>query len=193
MVLNHEKIKEIRDIIVETEHNIKLIEIYSLDYIVPVLNEWRYSVRHIVELLCEQVNEEEFNKAINHIKRARFDSYDILLLVMFEVIENIEEEYTYYEDCVAKYIPDYVNKKIRMEEIKRISRAAVRSEDRETYYEVIKSAISEIDDYIVKLNATRKTWLSEIAKKKRIFALECIGVLIATATIVFEIMKYVIG
>jgi hypothetical protein len=69
------------DLIDKTEENLKLIEQISGDFMAPVLNEWRYAIRHVISTFIKRdFSGIEAQKTIGHLKRAYFDSLTFFLI-----------------------------------------------------------------------------------------------------------------
>lgn len=147
----------------ETEYNLKLIENYGSDFAAPVLNEWRYVTRHVVGGISPQGEPtEEFQKAVGHLRRARFDSYDILLLCQFERINALRDGYGHFTSCVAKYIPDYSGWQVKIHNARRLHKSFVGDPKRDAYYDRLKHAVGELEEYIGLLEASAPDWQNDI-------------------------------
>ncbi len=188
-----ENFPAIRDLMDETERNIKLVELESCEFLTPVLNEWRYASRHVVNLLGLPEDGEELAKAIRHLRRARYDSYDVLITVQFMRMREMEEDIGYYADCVAKFVPDYAEWQVKLEEIKARRKDALKSDNRETFYAFMKDANEQIGVYLSKLRATRPLWMADIRKTERKNKLAAIGVYAAVFAAVLQGLQIVVS
>ena len=70
--------KMVLDLLERTEANLKRIEIYNKRFVCLSLNEWRYAARHFATYNVTG-SEEEQRKALSHLKRAYYDSCDVLI------------------------------------------------------------------------------------------------------------------
>ncbi len=183
----------VRELLDETERNIKLVELESCDFIVPVLNEWRYATRHVVNLLACPDDREELDKAVRHLKRARYDSYDVLVTAQFMQLREFEDEIGHYADCVAKFVPDYAEWQMRLEDIRQRRRDALKSDSRETFYDCMRDANEQIGVYLGKLRSTRPLWTSDIRRTERRNTLASIGVYAAVFAAVLQGLQVLIS
>lgn len=71
---------ELQGLIEKTEANVKRIERFAGEYVSPVINEYRYALFHLVHAQHKgQNSQEELCRAVNHMRRAYYDSCEILL------------------------------------------------------------------------------------------------------------------
>ena len=71
---------ELQELIEKTEVNVKRLERYSMSYVSPVINEYRYALFHLVNSKVANPNSrEDLWKAVGHMRRAYYDSCEILL------------------------------------------------------------------------------------------------------------------
>lgn len=83
---------DINDLVVATELNISRISAISNKFALPCLNEWRYATKHVALLLVNPDDSVHREKAIGHLKRAYFDSSDILLTILIGTIRESFDE-----------------------------------------------------------------------------------------------------
>ena len=98
---------DISDLVRATEGNIARITAVSGKFALPCLNEWRYATKHVALLLNNPNDSDQREKAIGHLKRAYFDSSDILLTVLLDSLRKVFEDVGAYSDVAAKVIPGY--------------------------------------------------------------------------------------
>lgn len=98
---------DIPAIIRATEDNIARITAVTGKFAFPCLNEWRYATKHIALLLEDPNDSVQRDKAIGHLKRAYFDSSDILLTVLLDSLRGVFEDVGAYSDVAATVIPGY--------------------------------------------------------------------------------------
>ncbi len=134
MSFDFSKLKEVFN---ETEHNLKLIEHQNSKFAVTVLNELRYVLRHAID--------SDEAKAMAHLQRALFDSYDLLLIYQLDKIKEYEDEFGYYSDCVQLFISDYADWRIKANKAVRLHVEFVQSSDRTLYYRRMKDTTSLLE------------------------------------------------
>jgi hypothetical protein len=104
---------EVQRLLDAAEANITKIQWVEGEFAIPVLNEWRYVTRHVVSALFRTQSgeakeaDEEFGKAQNHLKRAYFDSCEILLFCVLGKIRDYLSKYDAYVRDVKDFIPLY--------------------------------------------------------------------------------------
>lgn len=98
---------DINDLVVATELNISRISAISNKFALPCLNEWRYATKHVALLLVNPDDSVHREKAIGHLKRAYFDSSDILLTILIGTIRESFDEIGNYFDVATKIFKDY--------------------------------------------------------------------------------------
>lgn len=186
--MNSEQKNEIEALLNETETNIKLIEVYSESFLVPVLNEWRYATRHMVNVLFNQSDEEEYRKAIAHLQRARFDSYDFLLVYQIESIKRYRDAYINYVDVIKNAIPDFDKWLIKLNEAVRLHRECIGQSNRSCIYDKVKETTSDLGGFLNTLNDTEGVCLKLIRRDSFRFFREffkwILGIIVALVTLV---------
>ena len=168
----------IRQIVLETENNFKRTERYNADFVSIALNEWRYATRHIVDVMCHVDESENRTRAVCHLLRARFDSYDILLDCVLDRFRELHEEYRDYASIVKGYVKDYADKIAvmrRAREVHLTSRDAD-AKGREGLYAEIAEVCEKADAFVKELEDTADDWRAEIRKSKRTERIVLVGV-----------------
>lgn len=186
---------EIRNLVSETEANFKKIESYNGDFVCVALNEWRYATRHIVDMICHIDEKDNRTQAVCHLKRAYFDSYDILLDSLLYRFDELHNEYRDYASIVTGYIKDY-SQKIKAARIARdIHCQAQDREKRESLYGKIGEACASLENFIREIEDTADDWRSDIrqqVKKDRLVLFGVVaGVLAAIPTVITIIRSIV--
>ena len=97
----------IGELVAATERNLKQIEAVSRNFLVPVLNEWRYATRHIANLIDAPEDGEERRKACAHLERAYLDSCEILLSLLLDDCRDFREQVGDYADVLRTFVKDY--------------------------------------------------------------------------------------
>lgn len=92
----------------KTEANIKPIGQISSSLANPILNGWRYAPRHVLAAFVGGCRlDENARKTVNNLKRAYFDSCDIVLNYQLHTLRKIYECCLGYAEVVVKVISDY--------------------------------------------------------------------------------------
>lgn len=143
----------------KAESNIKLIEQISTVFASPVLNEWRYAIRHVLAALAKNdlqndLSGEEAQKALGHLKRAYFDSCDIVLDCQLNTLCEIHEKCLGYAEVVRKVAPDYPVWLEKMRDAQRLHREAQtkHGDEREAAFDSLAPTIKELDGILDKLS-----------------------------------------
>ncbi len=151
----------------DTENNLKLIEDYSGDFFVPILNEWRYATRHVIDSYFEPQNEATLQKIINHLKRARFDSYGMLLTLQLDHIRKLRLAVGGYSGIVQKHVSDWTEWQLKIQDAFKLFDSQPRGGDKDEFHDQIKLVCTGLQEYIRILEATQPSWASEIARERR--------------------------
>lgn len=130
----------------KTEANLKRIEELQSAFVVPVLNEWRYAIRHVVTVAAGEDNAEH-EKATGHLKRAYFDSCDIVIDCQLSVLASVQGKCLGYRKAVLDVAPDYAK---WMEAARRAQKAhreaqLKHGEEREAAFDSLSGTIEELD------------------------------------------------
>lgn len=151
----------------KTEANIKRIESINGRFVSIVLNEWRYVTRHMVRYHVSGENN-EIEKAIGHMKRAYFDSCDILMDVLLNRISVLDDEIRGYASIVATIVPGFNESRIAVHKAKEAHRTAggTSGEDREKEYESLVGHCARLERYLDDVESTKEIWQEDIRKQK---------------------------
>ena len=90
--MNNEKtlsdLKTIALLYQKVKQMVLLVEFYSSNIFLSSLNEFRNALDHIMRAFLKDSDnsEVEFKSALQHLKRGYFDSYELLIVVLFEKI-----------------------------------------------------------------------------------------------------------
>jgi len=187
----------------KTEQNIKRIEKISSEFVVPVLNEWRYATRHVFTFLQRfhtgdaALRNEEHRKATSHLKRAYFDSCDILIDCLLSKIQGYTDDYDCYIDIAKSYIPEY-------SELRKLSRKAwhehaeannFTADMREANYESLEAYNNALWEFLRTLDDNAAACDSAIRKKQRSETFVIVGIMAtvigAVAGILIPILMWI--
>lgn len=185
--------ESIRQLVVETEANIKKIETFNVDFVCTTLNEWRYAVRHIVDIFCGIEEEENRVQAINHLKRAYFDSSDILVDCLLEKFEMLHSEYKDYATAVRNCVPDYAQKLATVRAAKKLHATLRDSEDRETHYSELKDSCVAVERFIEEIDSCSDEWRSEIRNMRKKDRLAFCGLAFTAVSAIVAVVALVIS
>ena len=180
----------------KTEANLKLIEQISDDFLTPVLNEWRYAIRHIVSTFIQkEFSGIEADKAVGHLKRAYFDSTDILLDCQLNIIRMFHQKCLGYSEQIQKIIPDYPNILEKVREAQKLHRSAQskHGNERESAFDSLEPTIATLTDIINKFDfhADEIAVLIRAAKWKNI--LKHISLLAAILASIFTVGQIIVS
>lgn len=129
-----------------TEANLKRIEELQSAFVAPVLNEWRYAIRHVVTMSAIGGGAEA-DKATGHLKRAYFDSCDIVIDCQLNVIAAVQGKCLGYRRAVLEVAPDYAKWMEAARRAQKAHRAAQlkHGEEREAAFDALSGTIEELD------------------------------------------------
>lgn len=151
----------------KTEENLKRIEIINGRFICFSLNEWRYATRHVMRYhACGDA--EESRKALSHMKRAYFDSCDILLDCLLNRVSMLDDEIRGYANIVAQTVPDFQKSRVAIHAARdaHYSAQTISGNDREVKYDSLHSHCLELEQYLNNMSATQDIWQEDIRKQK---------------------------
>ena len=170
-----DSISEVFECFKNTEKIIKKFEKTHGELPIPSVNELRYVGYHFLMATTETSDvsiRENIEKALNHCKRAKFDTYEASSMILLEELKIFNESYGKIVETQS-VITDYVGKLSKIEEIKNSLEEIVSGdyESREVYYQEIKPKhedlkmilkefkLSEpqIDILVEENNSTKKT------------------------------------
>jgi len=156
-----------------TERNIKRIEVVGREFVVPVLNEWRYATRHVLTAVARdgdrEASDAEWRKAVSHVKRAYFDSCDILLTCNLARAKEILDECAGYRSLVAQIVPEYpsLRAKILAAQKASLENDAVTADEKEARFESLDPVLADLSDAVLKLSASHDELQEEVRKAVR--------------------------
>jgi len=155
------------------------------------LNEWRYATRHIVDMMCRQDEDENREQAVCHLRRANYDSYDILVDCILARFKELHEEYRDYASIVKGYFKDYADKVSVMRRAKEIHRVSKDSDQkgRDAIYGEIADVCNQAEAFVKELEDTADDWRAEIRKKKRNERIALVGVAAGVIAAIIALVK----
>jgi hypothetical protein len=158
---------ELLALIDKTEENLKRIEIVNGRFVCFSLNEWRYATRHVMRYHASG-NAEECIKALSHLKRAYFDSCDILLDCLLNRISMLDDEIRGFANLVAQVVPNFRESRIAIHAARdaHYSAQTISGDDREAKYDSLRVHCAELEKYLANMAATQDVWQADIRKQK---------------------------
>lgn len=172
---------DISDLVCATEGNIARITIVSGKFAVPCLNEWRYATKHVALLLKNPADTVQREKAIGHLKRAYFDSSDILMTVLLDSLRRVFEDVGAYSDIASKVIPGYEKWSSVFSDALALQCEPV--DDRFVRARKMDEMSKRIAEFIGQASACRGALLSAIARERRKERWQAIGAIATVATV----------
>lgn len=166
---------DISDLVCATEGNIARITAISGRFAVPCLNEWRYATKHVALLLKDPNDHVQRDKAIGHLKRAYFDSSDILLTVLLDSLRRVFEDVGAYSDVAVKVIPGYEKWAATFSDALALQYEPV--EDRFVRARKMDDMSNLIVGFVNQAAASRGALLAAIARERRKERWQAIGVI----------------
>lgn len=151
----------------KTEENLKRIEIINGRFICFSLNEWRYATRHVMRYHASG-DTDESRKALSHLKRAYYDSCDILLDCLLNKVAMLDDEIRGYANIVAQVVPDFQKSRIAIHAARdaHYSAQTISGDDREKQYDALHAHCEDLEKYLGAMAATQDVWQSDIRKQK---------------------------
>lgn len=152
----------------KTERNLKRIERINDSFVCFALNEWRYATRHVVNFM-RAGNPEEESKVVGHLKRAYFDSCDVLLDGLLNMVAQYEVQFGGYASLVAGIVPDFKEAYAKVWEAKELHLEArsFNEESRESRYDGLEPYCEALSEFVGNLGKSRDIWLREIRAQRR--------------------------
>ena len=166
--MSSDRVALLGSLLSKTESNIKLIQEFGRAFLCAVLNEWRYATRHVVNVMVRPDDEEEIRKAESHLKRAYYDSCDILIDCLLQRIADYSREYVGYTGIVAALVPDFNQHSLEARAAQAAHRKAKSCppEKREDEYESLSCHVENLLKFAELLEATKDAWLEDVRKQK---------------------------
>jgi len=159
--------EEIIRLIDKTEENLKRIEIINGRFVCFTLNEWRYATRHIMRYRASD-DAQDLQKAVGHLKRAYFDSCDVLLDCLLDRIRCIDDEIRGFASILASIVPDFNKSRIAIHSARNahLTVQTISGDEREQAYDMLNEHCAKLEEYIRNVEATKDVWQADIRKQK---------------------------
>ena len=168
----------------KTEHNLKIVEGFTNEFAVPILNEWRYGSRHIANSLTLDLAEEEQTKALGHWRRAYYDSCDIVLNCQLERLSEYHCRWRGYTDVVKEVISEYTKHLSDIRSIQKIheeAKCSTHGRDRQQAYDSLQPSIDALSKILDEIETNKDAVDCAICRAR---AKHWGGIIIAAATLV---------
>ena len=179
---------DIADLVCATERNISRITAISGKFAVPCLNEWRYATKHVACLLKDPNDTVQREKAIGHLKRAYFDSSDILLTILLDALREIFEDVGGYVDVAVGLIPEFNSWSPVCAEAQRLQRES--QGDRFSRALAMDKISDRLIGFVDQANINRNNLLAAISRKRRNERLTVVGVAAAIISAVCAVIAF---
>ena len=179
---------DIAELVCATERNISRITAVSGKFAVPCLNEWRYATKHVAYLLKDPNDAVQREKAIGHLKRAYFDSSDILLTVLVASLREVFDDVGEYVEVAASVIPGFATWSSVCTEALRLQRDPC--EDRYSRAVEMDKVSADLIGFLGQANISRGNLLAAIARKRRNERLGVVGVMAAVASAICALIAF---
>ena len=162
------RFEEIVSLLDKTERNLKRIERIDDSFVCFALNEWRYATRHAITHMQNGTVAEEI-KVIGHLKRAYFDSCDILIDGLLGKIASYESLFRGYSGIVSAIVPDFRESYVKVWEAKEkhFDAQTYSLEAREAKYDSLEPYCVALEAFADNLEKSRNAWQDNILVQKR--------------------------
>ena len=166
--MNSSKFEEIARLLDKTERNLKRIERIDDSFVSFAINEWRYATRHVIAYMQSGSAEEEC-KVVGHLKRAYFDSSEVLLDGLLDRIAKYELYFRGYSGIVAAIVPGFKEAYLKVWEAKELlaKAQAYDLESREVKYDRLEPYCDALEAFVENLEKSRNAWQDDIRVQKR--------------------------
>jgi len=167
--LRMSSVDKILDLVDKTENNLKIAEHIADLFAVPVLNEWRYGTRHVVNAIKDGSSEEELQKSMGHWKRAYFDSCDIVADCILKRCVDMNLQYYGYTDIVQSIVPRYSEYLEQMRDMqKRHLDAKLKSDEtgRMSAYDNLSSMLAKCDEMLSDIKRNEAPIAAKVRRAK---------------------------
>lgn len=172
----------------QAENLLKSAEWDDLRLDIPTINELRYAGFHLINALetsdlHKQLN--EFNKGIQHCRRASYDAIELGLINELEQIIEFQGDYRLLP--VTDALPDFVELMEQVEEIKEKLGQNEKAPNRDAYYEEAEAHLNELRKINRKLKVARTELNKHLARDKKIAKRWLAGFIIAALGLIYGI------
>ncbi len=161
-----DKKREIATLLDDAEQNLRLIEGYTDCVAAPILNEWRYATRHIVDAYFNPDDLATLDRVHSHLKRACYDSFGMLLTYQLRKIDSFRSSYVGYSSIVQNYVSDYAEWQLKIDEAWQVFDLLPGGCEKEEMHVQVKRICRDLQLYIRRMSATQGDWQDEIRKLK---------------------------
>ena len=151
----------------KTEANLKRIEQIDDAFSCFVLNEWRYATRHMADYM-RTGDEEAGRKAASHLKRAYFDSCDVLLDSLLARVAEYEQAFRGYAEVVAGIVPGFREgyRCVHAAREAHLQARGYENGEREAAYDRLEPHCAGLLAFVGQLETTKNLWLDDIRRRK---------------------------
>lgn len=160
---------ELTPILDKTEQNIRRFEDVFGCFPDIVLNQWRYASRHVASLLDNPQDTVQRQSAIGHIRRAYFDSCDILVVCLLDKIGDLLDTFASVPEVPAKLISGYSEKRALLRRAQKLHREfkSFTPQEKDAQYDKLESVLSGLLAFYDELDAVYSDMLVASERQRR--------------------------
>ena len=162
-------LKPIGEMFHRVDGAMEMVRIVSGYFPAPALNEIRMAFYHVLKAHGGTSDPEgEMMSALQHCKRAYYDTREIEALAELEIIKDFERDCAGHEDVVKIHIADYASKrKTVLEARDAVENAALNHDTRDERYEKYDRPCEILREFCKEITDMRPVILTAIRKQKR--------------------------
>ena len=149
---------QVIELVDKTEQNLIHAGKYREEFATPILNEWRCGTRHIITaVLNPKASSLELQAALEHWRRAYFDSCDVILTFQLIKLSEIHSTYKNYPELVATILPNFWTHVQTMRKVQKTHELAAQksAEEKVAEYDSLVAPMTELDKIIDELDNSR--------------------------------------
>lgn len=160
---------QVIELVDKTEQNLIRAGKYREEFATPILNEWRCGTRHIITaVLNPKASSLELQAALEHWRRAYFDSCDVILTFQLIKLSEIHSTYKNYPELVATILPNFWTHVQTMRKVQKTHELAAQksAEEKVAEYDSLVAPMTELDKIIDELDNSEADMAFAIARQK---------------------------
>jgi len=151
----------------DAEKKIKKVEHLSAKIAIPAINQLRYSGRHLVRSLVENLDDPsaELKQAENHCKRACYDACEAGLLFCMGNFRSFQNDFR--KASISAHFPEYIQACETFEDARRFVDVTPADNTREEFYQAIDKHFDAVLVYDKKLPYIREEVNKNLGKERK--------------------------
>lgn len=125
-----QKLIDYSELFLSVEQEIKKAEMFADDVIIPAINQLRYSAHHLAKshtIKDDKCKLEHIDKAMRHVKRARYDAAEVGILVCLQMFRDLREDYK--DVSITQIFPDYIKASVLCDEVYELMSKVTKDEE----------------------------------------------------------------